>query len=353
VLNRIVDPVAGTGVAGTHAESELLSLADIATFLRRYFRLIVVSTILAVAIAAALALAATPIYTARAQVLIDPRITQIQREQLGELSLPLDTAQMESQLTLLRSEGIAKAVIASLNLTEDPDFQAKTSSWWPAALRLQRAPPTAPTDSNELREAILRFQANLDVSRVGISYGIDIAFASTDPEKAARIANKIAMVYVQDQIETRRLAAQAGSLWLEDKITLLRRKMNAAARTTQEFKASRDYRLLPNRSPEAGVGAKPEIPKDAGITLEELESTAQTYRKLYESYLQAYTEALQRDSYPVSNARVISQALPPTGKSHPKTQLILALAALIGALLGVATAVIHNGLGGRIRARDI
>lgn len=323
---------------------DFLRMSDILRFLRRYFLTIAVTTIIGVGVAGYIAWTATPVYTARAQVLIDPRISQIQREQVGEAVVPLDTAQMESQLALLRSEGIAKTVIATLDLTKDPDFQFKPKSSW---LPFRSAPPQA-SDSDKLREAVLIFQEGLDVSRVGISYGIDIAFGAKDPEKAARISNTTAILYVRDQLETRRLAAQAGSSWLEDKINVLRQKMNSAARTAQEFKASRDYRLVPQQ--DRGREAQPSDritdlahnAREFGITLEELESTAQTYRKLYESYLLAYTEALQRDSYPVSNARVISTALPPLGKSHPKTQLILALGTFIGLLAGIGIALIRN-----------
>ncbi|NJO33633.1 MAG: GumC family protein [Rhodospirillales bacterium] len=322
---------------------DFLRMSDIFRFLRRYFLTIAVATVIGAGVAGYIAWTATPVFTARAQVLIDPRISQIQREQVGEAVVPLDTAQMESQLALLRSEGIAKTVIATLDLTKDPDFQFKPKSSW---LPFRSAPPQA-SDADKLREAVLIFQESLDVSRVGISYGIDIAFGAKDPEKAARISNTTAILYVRDQLETRRLAAQAGSLWLEDKINVLRQKMNSAARTAQEFKASRDYRLVPQQDRREAqsndrITDLAHNAREFGITLEELESTAQTYRKLYESYLLAYTEALQRDSYPVSNARVISTALPPLTKSHPKTQLILALGTFIGLLAGIGIALIRN-----------
>jgi uncharacterized protein involved in exopolysaccharide biosynthesis len=322
---------------------DFLRMVDIFQFLRRYFPTIAIATLIGICVAGYIAFTATPVFTARAQVLIDPRISQIQREQVGEAVVPLDTAQMESQLALLRSEGIAKTVIATLDLTKDPDFQFKQRSWLPFRSALRQA-----SEADKLREAILIFQESLDVSRVGISYGIDIAFGAKDPEKAARIANTTAILYVRDQLETRRLAAQAGSSWLEDKINVLRQKMNSAARTAQEFKASRDYRLLPQQDRAREGQSTDRIvdlaqnAREFGITLEELESTAQTYRKLYESYLLAYTEALQRDSYPVSNARVISTALPPLAKSHPKTQLTLALGTLIGLLSGIGIALIRN-----------
>lgn len=338
------------------AHSETVALTDVLAFLKSYARTIGLAAAVAVLIAGYLAVTATPIFTATAEVLIDPRISEIQREQAGEVAAPLDTAQIESQLALLRSEGIARSVINSLDLTRDTEFQPRRPSVVGRILGVLRRSSAEPTPDQNMRTAILALQSRLDVVRVGISYGIRISFGSEDPTKAARIANAIANIYVRDQIETRSRAAQAGSLWLEEKISVIRQKMNAAARASQEFKASHDYRLTtrpdkptPGTVAEAAQNAHL-VRRDASITLDELESTAQTYRKLYESYLLAYTEALQRDSYPVSNARVISTALPPTERSHPRTQLMLLFAAVAGTLAGIGLALVQSGLPRPVRS---
>lgn len=347
VATPLNDEATSAGPLAAHADT--ISLSDIIGFLRRYASTIGLSMAVAVCFALYLALTATPIYTATAEVLIDPRISDIQREQAGEVAAPLDTAQIESQLALLRSEGIARSVINSLDLTRDVEFQPRKPSLISRILGFWRS-STEPTADQNMRTAILSLQSRLDVVRVGISYGIRISFGSVDPEKAARIANAIANIYVRDQIETRSKAAQAGSLWLEEKISLIRQKMNAATRASQEFKASQDYRLT-SRGDKMTAGGPAEaaqtahlVRRDASITLDELESTAQTYRKLYESYLLAYTEALQRDSYPVSNARVISTALPPSERSHPRTQLMLVFAAVAGLLGGIGIGLLQSSM---------
>ena len=198
-------------------------------------------------------------------------------EQAGEVAAPLDTAQIESQLALLRSEGIARSVINSLDLTRDTEFQPRRPSVVGRILGVLRRSSAEPTPDQNMRTAILALQSRLDVVRVGISYGIRISFGSEDPTKAARIANAIANIYVRDQIETRSRAAQAGSLWLEEKISVIRQKMNAAARASQEFKASHDYRLTtrpdkptPGTVAEAAQNAHL-VRRDASITLDELE----------------------------------------------------------------------------------
>jgi len=77
---------------------------------------------------------------------------------------------------------------------------------------------------------------------------------------------------------------------------------------------------------------------EAQVALRELESNAQTYRALYDNFLQRYMESVQQQSFPVTEARVISAATPPFGKSSPKTMMIVMAAGIVGLAIGVAVA---------------
>jgi succinoglycan biosynthesis transport protein ExoP len=74
----------------------------------------------------------------------------------------------------------------------------------------------------------------------------------------------------------------------------------------------------------------------AQVTLRDLESSAQSYRALYDNFLQRYMESVQQQSFPITEARVISAASRPLMPSNPKTKLILPIAAVIGLLFGIA-----------------
>jgi succinoglycan biosynthesis transport protein ExoP len=73
----------------------------------------------------------------------------------------------------------------------------------------------------------------------------------------------------------------------------------------------------------------------AQVTLHDLEASAQTYRALYDNFLQRYMESVQQQSFPISDARVITPATRPGGKSSPKTTLIVALATVGGLIFGI------------------
>ena len=84
---------------------------------------------------------------------------------------------------------------------------------------------------------------------------------------------------------------------------------------------------------------------DSLVELRELEREAETYRTLYQSFMQQYQSALQQQSFPVTDARIISPAEMPTKPSSPGLGLNLA----IGAFLGLMAA---GAVGGYRELRD-
>lgn len=80
--------------------------------------------------------------------------------------------------------------------------------------------------------------------------------------------------------------------------------------------------------------AQSQVKNQAQIPLRDLESNSQTYRALYDNFLQRYMESVQQQSFPITEARVISAASRPLSKSHPRTLLVLAVACFGGLALG-------------------
>jgi polysaccharide biosynthesis transport protein len=78
-----------------------------------------------------------------------------------------------------------------------------------------------------------------------------------------------------------------------------------------------------------------QVKNEAQVKLRELESNSQSYRALYDNFLQRYVESVQQQSFPITEARIISAASRPNSKSHPKTTLTLIFAAFGGILIGI------------------
>lgn len=354
---------------GYHAFGPL-GVTGVIDFVQRHHRLAVTTTAACLALALFYLLTAQSLYTARGQLLIDAKVPLLTSDQWTETNIALDSAQVESQVAVLMSEHLAMAVVEQLNLVADRDFGGipepakadKPTVEPPDEAKAVAAVAAKPMPDPELlRDLATQLQKGLSIRRLGLSYVIEVSFTAPNPEQAAKVANAFMKAYIDDQISVRAQAARQGSEWLERRIDTLRLRMNAAALKVQEFKARRDYRIAatpPTAANDAAtdIPAKPvdKEPSGSGLTEthEELESTALTYRKMFESALQAYTEAEQRQSYPVTNARIISSAPPPLSKSSPKWLRTLAGAFAAGMILGFGLALMQEGINFAREARQ-
>jgi succinoglycan biosynthesis transport protein ExoP len=80
----------------------------------------------------------------------------------------------------------------------------------------------------------------------------------------------------------------------------------------------------------------------AQIVLKDLDSNAQSARALADNFLQLYMVSVQQQSFPITEARVITQASVPFGNSSPKTMLILLMAIVGGTFLGAAAGLLRD-----------
>ncbi len=357
-------------------QRDYLSLKDMLALLKQH--LATIAAFLALGLLGAWFYIATtdPIYTATTQILIEPKLSQLAQQQVNEVNLSLDTAQIESQIAVMQSEKIASMVIAQLKLREDKKFNQSSSPTLAerlarlrasaaAALGLEggtwfqsvrgffgSAEPVEPAhhplkEFEQGRRTMRIFNDGLDVRRVGVSYAIDMSFSSNDPDLAAKVANSAADAFVREQVETKAAAAREGGAWLERRLRELRTQMNNATQVAQEFRSRHDYRVARPAEEAAGEAR----PKQAdGPTLEELEVTADTYRKIYESFLQAYTSSVSQQSYPVADARVITLATRPLLASHPRPKLVIAFGVLAGIVAGVGFAFLRHTLDRTVRS---
>ena len=76
------------------------------------------------------------------------------------------------------------------------------------------------------------------------------------------------------------------------------------------------------------------------VQLRELERNAESVQSLYRTFLQRYQESLQTQSFPISDARIITQAKPPRFASYPRRSRTLVLALFLGGALGVGFALL-------------
>src|SRR5450631_3235603 len=223
-------------------DAAFISHYDIKRFIKRHFALIAISTLFGAFVSVTYVFFAVPLFTSRTQIIIDPSVPQAMREPNSDSIFSIDNAQVESQIEVLKSEKIATQVIAQLKLEDLREFSGVTGPALPSPGRSDAEYGVAAFVKK--RVTLAHFQGALSVRRVGLSYAIDILFTSANPELAAKIANATAEAYIAEQINARGQSVRQSGEWLEQRIDQLRKQMNDAALTAQEFRAKRDYRIV-------------------------------------------------------------------------------------------------------------
>ncbi|MBV8473576.1 MAG: AAA family ATPase, partial [Hyphomicrobiales bacterium] len=111
-----------------------------------------------------------------------------------------------------------------------------------------------------------------------------------------------------------------------------------------EAEVARSIEQSLNVSMSGLVGASAQT-NEALVQLRQLERESDSYRTLYQAFLERYQEAVQRQSFPVNEARIITAATAPLAPSYPKRGLLVALSLVLGAMAG-------SGLGALREYRD-
>ncbi|XIA64875.1 polysaccharide biosynthesis tyrosine autokinase [Bradyrhizobium sp. TZ2] len=91
--------------------------------------------------------------------------------------------------------------------------------------------------------------------------------------------------------------------------------------------------------------------RQSQVRLRELETAATTYRGIYETFLSRFTQSVQQQSFPSTEARVVTMASPPRSPSSPKPALTIAFAALCGVGLGIMSAFAREQMNRKIHTR--
>lgn len=81
--------------------------------------------------------------------------------------------------------------------------------------------------------------------------------------------------------------------------------------------------------------AESQTSNEAQVMLGDLKSSAETYKTLYDNFVKRYTEAIEQQSFPYTEARLITKAVPPMRRTYRKSLLIVAMTPFMGLVLGI------------------
>lgn len=275
------------------------------------------------ALSTAVLLLTRPHYTATAQLLLG----------VSSVGAATESAALaESQIEALKSSRLAQSVIDKRGLWKDPEFACGPRGPLRRVLYFTRddACAVSPMVPVHRDTTVANFKDATTVARSGHSFVVNVSFTSIDAQKAAATANALAAAYVEYQsgVQTRNIE-QAGARFA-DRIANLREKSDAALAAVDKKKGGN-------------------APSEQGSTSE---SRSQAFRWIYKTLLDRYAQSISEQDTPVTEARIISEAEPPSHWSTPNIPLVLLLGSGAGMFFGIIVAMRNEHIARPVRSLE-
>lgn len=190
----------------------------------------------------------TPRYTATAQLYVDPRELQLVDRELTPRAQDISGMSMvvESQARLITSNSVLLRVIQQVGLDKDPEFGGSRdgNSLMSSLLGLIGLQPRAPSaaDNKEVQLAALEaLNRHITIRKTEKSFIVDIEVWSTDPAKAAMLANTLTSTYLTESRNSQASAARRATSDLSGRLKELRDRLRIAETALATYKAQNNF----------------------------------------------------------------------------------------------------------------
>lgn len=234
-------------------------LRGLMAVLRRRWKVLAASIVSITILAALAVMQMTPLYSATSSVAINTQQTKIVDVDSVVGGVGADLAGMETQASILRSPTLTGKLIDKMKLDLDPEFSAQAraaleaakprfdlldpSTWFKSSdsqVSLAVAKPRlSPRAAAMARSRLIKAVSGaLKIRIQPRSYVLTITATSTDPAKAAALANGLAEVFIADQIETKYDATRRAGVWLEGRVAELKSSAVAADQAVSAYRAA-------------------------------------------------------------------------------------------------------------------
>jgi succinoglycan biosynthesis transport protein ExoP len=223
---------------------EVVSIKEVLTILERHKKIIVLMTILGLLLGAGYVFMTPPRYTATTSILIDPRQSDPYPDLFSHGMSFQETLSIDSQIQVILSHELLAKAAERAGIFDDITLPTP-SIWETITGYFTGEDPNKETIDKFAIEKLKNrkfagFRSGLKVERVGKTYVIDISYTSRNPEHAAKMANLITEVYLDDELEAQYESTQRSNKWLEQRIQKLRKELSEAERAVEDYKEKND-----------------------------------------------------------------------------------------------------------------
>ncbi|MEO5374484.1 MAG: polysaccharide biosynthesis tyrosine autokinase [Alphaproteobacteria bacterium] len=289
------------------------------------------------------------LYAAAVKIMIQAPETN---DVLSDRSLQATTFRLtedviQTEVELISSSLLARRTVERLGLENDPEFNAalrKPTAFSTLLAALNPLPWLSRHEEERKAVVDLSPEARQDLEKAGIAraflrqltvqaqrraFIITVQFTSEDREKAARIANTVADVYVHDRLEASFSEARQITTWLGERLKTLQQDVVVAEAAVERFRSEHGLRRSADRQGTVGDQQLSELNSKLVLARTEMaqkQARLQQVRTLTKSRgnYETSSDVLQSQliqrlrEQESTKSREMSEALKTYGDRHPR-----------------------------------
>ncbi|MBY5974915.1 polysaccharide biosynthesis tyrosine autokinase [Ferrimonas balearica] len=179
---------------------------------------------------------AVPRYQATAKILIEPNAANVVDLNSVISGAGADDVDINTQLEIVRSPAMLERLVMSERLYEDPEFNAflREESFWSLSGAIGALhglfsgaghPQAEQTRDAAVQAAIDSVSRSLNLQAQQRTLLFDIRFTTETREKSVRLANELARIYIDEQVNTKFQAVDYAVNWLSERVSELGAEM--------------------------------------------------------------------------------------------------------------------------------
>jgi polysaccharide biosynthesis transport protein len=183
-----------------------------------------------------------PIYEGKVLIEINPEEPSVVNfREVAQVAPTVDVdSYRETQYKILKSRSLAEHVVRDLQLYRYPEFYRWSMLFGviegnPAKIPSSRdlGPPDASSDA--FRTSVGNFLNSVDISPVRRSNLVELSFDCTNPQLAARVANRLAELYIEQNLQVKWDETQKASEWLRGRLTEMKANLEKSEDRLQAY----------------------------------------------------------------------------------------------------------------------
>ena len=252
-------PRAGTLPSSAPEGEEVITIQRVLRAVRRRLSLMIAVFLLTFAGVAVWSFQLKPAYSATSRVIVNSRDHNVIDISAVIAGMPSNPTIVDTEAEILRSRTLIEKLVRRLDLVNDPEFNWSKAEPSDMDKRIsavkgfikslmpfgnkkkeEQAPPAgdpADAERNEMDGVVGAVRSAISVNRVGSTLLIEITATSRDPKKAAKLANTLAEVYLDNQLDTKFAATRRAQDWLDDRVAELREEVRTAESAVEAHRA--------------------------------------------------------------------------------------------------------------------